>query len=214
MSIVTISRGSLSGGKAVAECLAERLGYRCLAEEILKKAAEKVGVSEEVLRAKFQTPPGLWARIARERERYLLAARAALVEACLEDDLVYHGLAGQFLLADLPGILRVRLIAPLEDRIRSLGDHRMTRDAAEGFIASVDQDRHRWVRLVYGVDVEDPALYDLTVNLKVLTLEAACAAIAEAASLPEYAVDEAVREEWRGFAVEARRQLAAETAET
>jgi cytidylate kinase len=206
VAIVTISRGSLSGGRAVAECLAERLGWRCLAEEILDGAAESIGTSQEVLKAKFETTPGLWARAFRERERYLLAVRTSLVEACLTGDLVYHGLAGQLLLSGLPGVLRVRLIAPLEMRLGALTRqrHRMTREAAEEFIDSVDQERRRWVRVTFGVDVEDPSLYDLTVNLKVLTLDAACAAIAEAAALPEYEINEPMREEWAALAASLR----------
>jgi len=30
MSVITISRGTFSGGKAIADCLSRRLGYRCI----------------------------------------------------------------------------------------------------------------------------------------------------------------------------------------
>ena len=59
MSIITISRGTLSGGRAVAECLAEMLGYPCIGREILQEAAKRLGVSEDnVLDGRFETPPG------------------------------------------------------------------------------------------------------------------------------------------------------------
>lgn len=209
MAIVTISRGSLSGGRAVAECLAERLGCRCLAREILQEAARALGVSEDVVRAGFETTPGLWARLTREREKYVQAVKTALAEACLEGDLVYHGLAGQFLLRGLPGVLRVRLIAPLEQRMRALVEahHRMSRQAAVEFIRNVDQDRRRWVELTYDADVEDPSFYDLTVNLRSLSLDGACAAISEACAQREYAVTADVKDRFGAFAVECRRRL-------
>ena len=215
MAIITISRGSLSGGRAVAECLAEQLGSRCLAREILRRAAGKLGASEEVVQAKFETTPGLWARVSRERERYVLAVQTALVEACLEGNLVYHGLAGQFLLRGLPGVLRVRLISPLEKRVRALQEtqRRMTTKAAEDFIRNVDQDRRRWVKVTYGADVEDPSLYDLTVNLRSLSVDSACAAIAEATEQPEYAVTEGVRAELASFAADCHGRLDALMAE-
>ena len=211
MAIITISRGSLSGGRAVAECLAERLGYRCLGREILRQAAGKVGVSEEVARVRFETAPGLWARLSRDRDKYVLAVQAALLEACLEGSLVYHGLAGQFLLRGVRGVLRVRLIAPLEKRMRALmeGRHRMTHKAAEEFIRNVDADRARWVKLTYGAEVEDPALYDLTVNLRSLSVESACAAIAEAATQPEYAITAEVKAELQSRAAACRERLEA-----
>lgn len=200
----------------MAECLADRLGCRCLAREILRRAAVKLGASEEIVQAKFETTPGLWARLSRERERYVLAVQTSLVEACLEGSLVYHGLAGQFLLRGLGGVVRVRLISPMERRVRALleGQHRMTAKAAEEFIRNVDQDRRRWVKLTYGADVEDPALYDLTVNLRSLSVEAACAAIAEAAAQPEYAITDAVKSEWALFGADCHRRLDALVSES
>jgi len=209
VAIITISRGSLSGGRQVAECLCDRLDCPCLADEVLQNAARKLEVSEEAVRGKFETAPGLWSRLSRERERYVLAVQTALAEACTEGDLVYHGLAGQFLLRGLPAVLRVRLIAPLEMRIGALraADRGMSRQAAEDFIRNVDRDRERRVRSMYGLDVEDPALYDLTVNLRSLSLDAACAAIAEAAAQPAFRIGETERDRHQAFAAECRQRL-------
>jgi hypothetical protein len=64
---------------------------------------------------------------------------------------------------------------------------------------------------MYGVDVCDVALYDLSLNLAALSLETACTAIAELAWHPEYQVSERTRAELGKLAGEARRQLAATT---
>jgi len=209
VTVVTISRGSLSGGRIVAECLADRLGWPALADEILQGAAAKLGASEEVVRGSIDTPPGLWARAVRGRERYVVAVQTALAEACVQGSLVYHGLAGQFLLRGCPGVLRVRLIAPLEMRVQALlaRNRGMTREAAEEFIDNVDRERRERARLLYDADVEDPAFYDLTVNLRSLSLEAACVAIAEAASQPEYRTTPEVEAGQKAFAEACRRRL-------
>ena len=48
MAIIMISRGTLSGGKAVAERVADRLGYPCLSrEETVREVIEKYGISEK-----------------------------------------------------------------------------------------------------------------------------------------------------------------------
>ncbi len=39
MSIVTISRGSFSSGEALAECLAGKLGYRCVDRDVIVEKA-------------------------------------------------------------------------------------------------------------------------------------------------------------------------------
>ena len=197
MAIITISRGSLSGGRALAECLSARLGYPNVGREVLQEAAERVGVSEEAFRGKFETTPGLWARLTKEREKYLLAAQTSLAEWCTRGNLIYHGLAGQRLLRGLPGILRVRLIAPLDKRVRALMENHphMSRSQAESFIEGIDQDRIRWVKVMYGEEVNDPNGYDLTINLRRHSIESACATIAVAAAQPRFQItDEAEAE--------------------
>lgn len=209
MAIITISRGTLSGGRATAECLAGELGYPCVGREILQEAARKLGAPEEDLTGKLEARPSRWARLTQQRKDYLLAVQTALAEHCASGSLVYHGLAGQFLLRDLPGVLAVRLIAPLEMRVRALRDahHRMTRKAAEEFIHDVDEDRRRWVKLMYQADVEDPSLYDLTVNLQSISLDTACEIIAAAAAQPQYEVTDDAKERLEAFANTCREQL-------
>jgi len=209
VAIITISRGSLSGGKALAGCLADRLGYPTLGREVLLEAAESLGVSEELFRGKFEAAPGLWARMTRERRKYALAVQTALAEWATRGNLVYHGQSGQFLLKELPGVLRIRLIAPVKMRVKAFLDTQplVSQGQAEHFIRDVDQDRYRWCRLMYGADVTDPSLYDLTINLKRLTLESACVTIAEAASQPRYQITDEVETELFAFAARCRERL-------
>ena len=49
MSIITISRGSYSRGKEVAEKLAQYLGYQCLSRDILLEASERYNIPESKL---------------------------------------------------------------------------------------------------------------------------------------------------------------------
>ena len=215
MPIITISRGTLSGGRAVAECLAESLDYPCVGREILQEAAKALGASEETVRSKLETPPGRWALLTQERQRYVVAVQAALAEQAARGNLVYHGLAGQFLLRGLPGVLRVRLIAPLEMRIRAVAaaHHATSQQAAARFIRNVDRDRKRWVRLMYGADVTSPSLYDLTINLRAISLTTTCAIITELARQPQYETTEAVRTTLQAFAAECRERLRAAVSE-
>ncbi len=209
MPIITISRGTLSGGRVTADCLASMLGYPCVGREILQEAARKLGVAVEDLSGKLESPPSRWARLTQERKTYLLAVKAALAEHCVTGSLVYHGLAGQFLLRDVPGVLSARLIAPLDMRAQALMEpqHRMSRKAAEEYIHNVDEDRRRWVKLMYGADVEDPSLYDVTVNLRSISLETACRIIGQAAAQPQFEVTADVKRKLEAFATACREQL-------
>ena len=46
MAIITISRGSYSKGKEVAEKVAKKLGYECLSREVVLEASNQYNISE------------------------------------------------------------------------------------------------------------------------------------------------------------------------
>jgi cytidylate kinase len=209
LAIITISRGSLSGGRALAQCLSSSLGYPIVGREVLQEAAEAVGATEEAFRGKFETTPGFWSRLTKARETYVLAVQTALAEWCTRGDLVYHGLSGQHLLRGLPGVFRVRLVAPMELRVRALLETHpmMTPAQAENFIREVDQDRSRWVKVMYDADVNDSHLYDLTVNLKTHTIESACATVVKAVAQPRFQITDEVEAEIFAFAAKCRARL-------
>lgn len=212
MPIITISRGTMSGGKALAECVAGALGSPCVAREVLIEGAHKLGVSEERLSAKMERSPGLWERLTTERRTYLLAVQSALAEQAVRGDMVYHGLAGHLLLREVPEVLRVRLIAPLEARVAALMEQRgITREEAERYIAEVDQHRARWTRLMYDTEIEDPRLYDLVLNLEKTSINSACAVVVWMARQPEFVVNEACSARLTDFALACRVRLALAT---
>jgi cytidylate kinase len=199
----------MSGGNDLAMCLAGSLGWPSLSREVLVEAAAKLGVPEEVLRAKVLKEVGLWERISNDRRLYVIALQAALAEQCLSCDLVYHGHAGHLLLKGLPNVLRVRLIAPMETRIQRLQKRdNISHEAALNYINKQDKDRVQWCRYVYDVDWGDPLLYDMVLNLEHITIPVACWMIAAAVKLPEMETTDEVREKVASFALACRVKLA------
>ena len=209
MAIVCICRGTKSGGRAVAECLAERLGYPILGREVLQEAAAKLGVPAEALQKKMGDRPSLWGRFSSMRRAYIVAVQAALSERAVEGNLVYHGLSGGLLMRGAPAVFCLRLIAPLENRVKVVrAETGMTAAEARDYIQDLDASRARWVEVMYGEDVMDPALYDLVINLATLTVEGACAIVARAIAGPEMAVTDAVRAGLEDFRLACQVKLA------
>lgn len=195
MSIITISRGTFSGGAELAACLHQQLGYRVVSREIVAQAASTYGVSEERLLDALERRPGLIGRFMHDRRRYLAFVRVALCESASQDDLVYHGHAGHFLLAGVRHVLRIRLIAPMALRMRKLRERTgLEGQEAIAYIERVDRERARWAEFLYGADWQDPSLYDLTINLGHVDLEGACRAVAGLTSRPGFQADEASRQ--------------------
>jgi cytidylate kinase len=182
MSVITISRGSFSGGKMLAECLATKLGYRCIDRDVIVERAAAQGVSQEELRDALEKPPGFLERFSHKRYKYLALVQASLAEEVRNGRAVYHGLAGHLLLGGGRHILRTRIIAPLDRRIRMVQDRlNYSESEAVAYIQKMDEQRRRWTSFLYGVDWGEPSLYDLVLNLEHMSLETACEIITTAA---------------------------------
>lgn len=176
MTIITISRGTFSGGKALAEGIAERCAYPCRSrEEILAEASKEFGISEDKLTVAITEPPPFWQEVPGKRLAYLKCVTATLLKYTKGGNLVYHGHAGHFLLGDISHVLRVRVIADMEFRIRAAMEReKLGRDEATHYINRVDKERNKWTQFLYGVEWQDASLYDVVVNLERMGIEGAC----------------------------------------
>jgi cytidylate kinase len=185
MSVITISRGSFSGGKCLAECLAKKLGFRCVDRDVIVERAAAYGVSQEELIDALQKPPTLLERFQHRKYIYLALIQAALTEEVRTGRAVYHGNAGHLLLRSGPHILRVRIIAPVEFRLAMARDRlKLSRDEALSYIQRVDQERRKWTHYLYGVDWGDSALYDMVLNLEHMGIDDACEVVASMVRQP------------------------------
>ncbi|MEW6444133.1 MAG: cytidylate kinase family protein [bacterium] len=187
MSIITISRGTFSGGQAIAEYLAKRLDYPCVSREVIQDAARASGDSPEELASAMKEAPPFWQQVPTKRMRYLNYVCSALLERAQGGKLIYHGHAGHLLLVGISHVIRVRVIADPEFRIASAMErHRLGRPEAIAHIHKMDEERIRWTRFLYGKEWQDPALYDVTLNLERMGIAAAGEVVARMTELEEF----------------------------
>jgi len=180
--IITISRGSYSRGKELAEKVAGRLGYECLARDVLIEASQEFNVDEVKLVRAISDAFSFFERISYGKQRYTSYIRAALLSHLKRDNIVYHGMAGHFFVRDIGHVLKVRVIAEMEDRIQLLmARDGVSRKAAERFIHRIDRERKKWGQQMYGIDTTEARLYDMVLNLHKLTVEEAVEIICHAA---------------------------------
>lgn len=174
MSIITISRGSYSRGKEVAERLAKSLGYECLSRDILLEASERYNIPEIKLIRAIHDAPSILERFTYGKEQYVAYIRAALLRHVQKDNVVYHGLAGHFLLRGIPHVLKVRILANLEDRVKEeMKRENISEDEARRILQKDDEERRRWSLKIFGIDTWDPSLYDLVLNVKCIKVDEA-----------------------------------------
>ena len=187
MAIITISRGSYSKGKEVAEQVAARLGYECISREVLLDASERFDIPEVRLVRAIHDAPSILDRLGHEKEVFVAYIRCALARRAQRDNVVYHGLAGHLLLKGIPHVLKVRIIANLDDRVKSeMIRENISEGEARALILRDDQERRKWTRSLFNVDPWDSALYDLVLRINKLTVDDAVAFICEAVRLKQF----------------------------
>lgn len=187
MAIITISRGSYSKGKEVAEKVATRLGYKCLSREVILDASDRYHIPEIKMIKAIHDAPSILERLGHTKLSFVAYYQSALTRSVQKDNVVYHGLAGHLLLKGVPHVLKVRIIADLGDRVLSeMEREKIPKQEAEARILRDDEERRKWTQSLYGVDPWDNSLYDIMIHIKKFTVADAVEIICQAAGNEQF----------------------------
>ena len=174
MSVIAISRGSLTAARRLADALGDRLGSRVISREQVIEAAGRYGIGEtgisrEDILAEY--PPSFLEPHPGARHHYLVCFRAALLDFAVSEPIVYHGNLAHVLLNDVPFVLRVRINAPEENRVGMLMEERgYDRERAAAEVREMDRRRRRWAAFLYDADFDNTVPFDLVLNLRLMTV--------------------------------------------
>jgi cytidylate kinase len=220
MAVITISREFGSGGDQVAARLCEVLGYQSFGKVQIARAVEETSMSKwnavdysednheiqgfldrlfrrtatPVQTIAWNTDPSIATRPERadvHEEAVISVVKRAIRAALRADNMLIVGRGGQVLLKDAPGVLHVRIEAPLEARVQRVAEQlqsaqkleRSNADwlrAANELIAARDAASADYIRRFYDVNWADPRLYHMLLNLGRLSVETAAQVIVTA----------------------------------
>jgi len=171
LAVITFSREAHSGTQDLARLLAQRLGYRYVGrDELTQAVTARSGVERVPQMSESEGRAlSLWEQFGEQltgdRATYVASLKAVITDLALADNVVIvaHG-AGQFL-ADMRGVVRVFVVAPMEDRLARL-EREGLRDAdqAQRLIDQQDRESGDYLRYVFGIDWLDPHAWDLVIN--------------------------------------------------
>jgi cytidylate kinase len=188
-SVITMATTIGSNAEQAARLVAERLGYRYVSDEIIDRAAEKVGVDRADVDAVEHSPP-LVSRLMQvlvtlavgdmpyndaipvgdSSPTYRALIQRVIREVAAEGKVVIVAHAASILLAGMPGLLRVLVTASPEKRISRLeAEPGVTRAEAERRVEHSDRERAAYLNRFYAIKSELPTHYDLVINTDVLT---------------------------------------------
>ncbi|MEY4088348.1 MAG: hypothetical protein RJB55_619, partial [Verrucomicrobiota bacterium] len=193
---VTISRQSGCGSHVLAEKLAGYLQARTppgeppwtifdrnLMEEVLAEhhlpahiakymPEDRVTEIADIMDELFGLRPASWALVEQTAETILHLAEVGNV--------ILLGRGANLVTAKSPGVVHVRLIAPLETRVAHMQQfEELSRPAAAARVRREDLGRRRYINKYFQKDVDDPLLYHLVINTDSVPLETAARLIGE-----------------------------------
>jgi cytidylate kinase len=201
MAIIVLSHQLGAGGPEIGLALSQRLGYRYVDQELLQDAGRRYGLAEEKLSHLDDSKPSFFERFDTETRHHITVLQTTLLELAELDNAVLMRGGGQWLLRGVPHVLRVRLIAPFEHRVKQWIKRQAetTREtynqrAAASLVRSDDNEKAGRMRYLYEVELSDPMLYEMTVNTEMLRCDAVVQMIEGLTRRPEMATTEAGRQ--------------------
>jgi cytidylate kinase len=185
---ITLSREVGARGAGVARELGALLGWSVYDNELLQRVAEELNVNVNRLQ-ELDERPGSWLRETVEafaaaapvsELAYFRRLLRVVLSLGAQGECIILGRGAGFILPPAT-TLRVRLCAPLEDRIAHMSrELKVSRDEAARYVVGHDRDRTRFLRDHFRRDPADPLNFDLVLNTSRFSVPGCAALIVEA----------------------------------
>jgi cytidylate kinase len=185
---VAVSRETGARGTSVARALGQKLGWTVYDHELLELIAKEMGLRTRLLQSVderhmswVQDSMASFALEPRVNEgSFVHHLMHTLVSLASHGACVLVGRGAPHLLPSAT-TLRVRLVAPLEERV-SVMSHQLhvSRPEAERIVKTTDRERTAFVKDHFRKDPTDPENYDLVLNAARFTVPECADVIAEA----------------------------------
>mgnify|MGYP001818074823 CR=1 FL=1 len=191
MPVVTISREPGSGGEIIAGKLSDKLSFDLFHQEVIHEMAQAANVSTtlfETLDEKGLNTLENWiSSLVDDRhlwpDQYLQHLMKVVGAIGKHGRAVIVGRGANFILPP-KGLFRVRVIAPMESRIRHVVEYfNVTKEQAKRRIIQTESDRRAFIRKYFHANIADPQHYDMIVNTETFTLDAATDSIVTAMNM-------------------------------
>ena len=180
MAIITISREMGSGGIPISHKAAEKLGYTLIDGESIRAVAANYGLTPDAVEKADEKPPAFVDKMDAQTEIDFFRVELIILEYALKGNVIIYGRGGQDLLQGIDSVLRVRIIAPFEERVERWAEREwLDPDLARVLVRKSDQQRAGFIKYYFDRNWEDPLHYDLLINTARLSNDTAVKLICE-----------------------------------
>ena len=166
MAVIAISQQIGSRGSELGQLAADALGYRFrTGEQIIAETATRYNVSAEQMLVFDMRLPHFWERLKSESPRYIAYYRAILLREASLDKLVVAGRSSAHFMPPRGTGIRVRTVAPFDVRVKQVAnEEKLAAAAADRRVREYDTEVKARSQSLFGIDLDDPGVYDLVIN--------------------------------------------------
>ena len=190
MAIITISREMGTGAYQIAREVAKKLKFSLVDGQKIAELAPQYGLTPEMLERVDEKPPAYITAEDRLQAACLNTIELILLDCVRNGNVVLYGRGGQDLLKGLGNVLRVRIIAPYDERVENFAEREwIDPDLARELIRKSDHQRGGFIHFYYDRDWHDPL--DLVFNTSRLATSAVIESIVAAVKDPKLKKGEA-----------------------
>jgi cytidylate kinase len=196
MTVIAMTREIGSFGLDVAAGLASKLGLKIIQSDIVANSiAERLGVDESAVLRYVNGSASFLERWQIDRRRLFHYAAEEILRLAHRGNVLIKGWGVATLLRDLPGVISVRVCAPMDFRVHVLMERLGTKDAnaVREQIERYDAARSRTMRAYFNVEQEDPRLYHIVLNTQRLSIEACVKTVSELAESARFQDNAAIQ---------------------
>jgi len=173
MHFITFSRKMGTDGAEIAGQVAKNLSYKFYDTEAIDNAAREMGFLKSVKEINEKLP-SLFQRLFSHRPTIDLdRLNSVIYELAKGGDAVFLGRGSHILLKAFNCALHIRVTASIEKRVQNLMEKGFHREAALKAIEQTDHERGSFIKFAFGVDWENPGLYDVILNMDKLSVQLA-----------------------------------------
>jgi cytidylate kinase len=185
MYFITFSRKMGANGSEIARRVANELHYSLYDTEAIETTAREMGILKDIKEADEKVP-SLFQRLFSHRpEIHLDRLNSVIYELASRGNAVFLGRGSHILLRALTCALHIGVTASPDKRIQNLVERGFEREAAIKALHKSDHERGAFIKFAFGVDWDNPELYDLVLNMDNLTIDLAADIVAHIARSEE-----------------------------
>lgn len=206
MPVIAMTREMGSRGRDVAAALATSLELTLVQHELVERIEDKMQVRRDSVNRFLEGKAGFLERWGISESDLSLYTTEEILDVAMRGDVLLRGWGATAVLQPITHVLRLRVCAPIENRVQTMVGRLEMRDPqlARKEIERSDAAHARVMLDLFDVEWTDPVHYDVVLNTARVSIEECVELVEAACALPQFTATEESEQQLKRLLLVAR----------